>query len=52
MDLVGTARSTLEDLEFAENVALSSTYEHIQSKMYRLAENTDRIGLKLKPRQL
>uniref|UniRef100_A0A0L8GRL9 Reverse transcriptase domain-containing protein n=1 Tax=Octopus bimaculoides TaxID=37653 RepID=A0A0L8GRL9_OCTBM len=40
--------SMFKDLNFAEDVALlSSTYEHILSKTYRPAENTDRIGLKL-----
>uniref|UniRef100_A0A0L8GQW2 Reverse transcriptase domain-containing protein n=1 Tax=Octopus bimaculoides TaxID=37653 RepID=A0A0L8GQW2_OCTBM len=40
-DIKWNLESTLEDFDFADNLALlSSTYEHIQSKTYRQAQNS------------
>nr|KAG5694275.1 hypothetical protein BaRGS_031993 [Batillaria attramentaria] len=40
--------STLEDLDFADDIALiSSKFEHIQAKTDRLVENAGRVGLRL-----
>uniref|UniRef100_A0A0L8I951 Reverse transcriptase domain-containing protein n=1 Tax=Octopus bimaculoides TaxID=37653 RepID=A0A0L8I951_OCTBM len=44
--------STLKDLNFVDDMALlSSTYKCIYSKTHRLAENVDRISLKLNPEE-
>ena len=43
-----TLTSTLEDLDFADDLALlSHTYEHMQEKTTRLNENAKQIGLKI-----
>ena len=42
------ASSTLEDLDFADDIVLiSSKYEHVQNKTNRLVDNAGRVGMKL-----
>ena len=43
-----TLTSTLEDLDFADDLALlSHTFEHMQEKTTRLNDNAKQIGLKI-----